>query len=144
MLIARIGKRIRGCFDRHRFLRYGIVGGISTLTYTLVASLLVTKLDIYRAAIGGYLVACCCSYFGHNIWTFPGRQGTQTKKMLRFALVSLTGVVLSLCVPALMILTWHFSATHAYFVTSIIIPIFNFFCYDKFVFKKPTRFHTLC
>ncbi len=53
-------------------MRFGVVGGLATLTHFLVASALFswTPVGIFAANLAGFLVAVAVSFFGHRNLTF--------------------------------------------------------------------------
>src|SRR5688572_8010680 len=78
-----------------RLLRFGLVGGLATVTHAGVA---LAALSLFRQApllanFSGFCVAFVVSFCGHALFTF--RSGLSLARALRFSAVALASVSLS-------------------------------------------------
>ncbi|MDR1777606.1 MAG: GtrA family protein [Desulfovibrio sp.] len=83
---------VSGLFVR-RWIRFGLMGGISTLSYFLFGHLLVTVLELplFVGNTAAYLLAFCVSYMGQCRWTFQAR-GVHRSMLPRYALTQGIGL----------------------------------------------------
>ncbi|MBP1308130.1 putative flippase GtrA [Paenibacillus sp. 1182] len=110
-----------------QFLKYGFVGAFGTLIHTSTIILLVEKLNfepIFSSFIG-FIFSLVISYFINRQWTFS-TSGKGGKILVKYTLVSLTGLVLNLSIMYVIVYAFHFSYLLGQFFALIIVPIFNF------------------
>lgn len=115
--------------DRHlrQFIKFGIVGGMTTLIYLGLFRLLTVNQVIYPVATAvAFVIATLNSYFFNRRWTF--RAGAhRTRLLIRFVIIQTTGFTINLFVLAFLIEALHFSSLNQKFVAAIIANAFIVF-----------------
>lgn len=119
-----------------QLFRFALVGGIATLVHYLVALALVGAIGVYPANLGGYAAAVGVSYFGHLRFTFrvDPAGASHGRRVLRFVVVSLSGLLFSQAVLALGHAGVGLSPPLALAVAVVAVPVFTFIAQRTWVF----------
>jgi putative flippase GtrA len=125
----------RGLLAR-RWTRFGIMGGLSTLSYFLFGWLLVAVLDL-PVLLGNavaYLLSFGISYAGQCRWTFQAH-GFHKSMLPRYAIAQAAGLVLNTC---LIWLLRHagFSYIMSMPVAALLVAFATYLLYKYFVFRN--------
>lgn len=119
------------------FLRFCTVGVAATVTYFLVANLLmfinITTTEI--SSVLAYMVGIVISYFGQSSYTFRVTDKNHGQ-FLRFSFLSLIGLCISYLSVSYAVNFYHVKPFWGTIVTSVSIPILSFFVMKVWVFKK--------
>lgn len=138
MLIARV-RRATACYFERRWVRFGIVGGISTVTYWCIAlglkwggllPVLLTNALAYGIGFG-------VSYLGHRTWTFHSR-GSHRSELPKFALTQGIGLMLNTAIIA-MLMHWGSPYTPAMVIATFCVPVVVYFISRFWVFRETSR-----
>jgi putative flippase GtrA len=118
-----------------KFIRYSLVGCISTLIYFPSVFILV-ELFHYSPLFGSslaFLIMTLISFFLNKTFTFGSDFSHQ--KLLRFLIVSAVGFTLNFLImfTIVNVLSFHYSIGEL--VTILIIPIINFLLNNYWTFK---------
>jgi len=88
-----------------RLLRFGLVGGLATLAYAVLAETFAhAGLDPVTASVAAYLAAGVVSYLGHKRVTFRSG-GAHAEELPRFVLTLGLGIAVAAAAPAVLT-TW--------------------------------------
>lgn len=79
-----------------QLFRFGVTGGLATLTHILIYASLYPYLLIaaWHANVAAFLVAVGVSYYGNSHWVFPGNSG-DTSQVLKFSVSAIIGLLLN-------------------------------------------------
>jgi putative flippase GtrA len=119
-----------------RFLRFCVVGGLASVLYVVLASVLTLLWPGFELA-SSLLAYCACigvSYFLQRIVTFKST-GPMRFESLRFSLVSVLGLVLSSVIVLVSTSMLALSPYLAYLLVFVTIPITNFLLFSRYVFR---------
>lgn len=119
-----------------RWIRFGLVGGVATLSYFLLGLLFVQicRLPLLFGNALAYAISFVVSYAGQRIWTFQAR-GSHAVMLPKFAAAQLLGLGLnSLIVAALNRL--GVSYWLSMIAAIAIVPVFVFLICKYWVFKS--------
>ncbi|MFV0496655.1 MAG: GtrA family protein [Candidatus Fimivivens sp.] len=82
-----------------RFIKFGLTGVMNTLVdYTVFWMLLYSSVDIYLSQVVAYSCGMLNSYIVNRSWTFASKKNFFSVQMLRFILVNLSLLLISLTV----------------------------------------------
>jgi len=132
-------KKIRLIYE---FLKFGVTGGLGTITNLLIFFLLVDlgKLPEIPVSIGCFIVAGTQNYFLNHIWSFreyTGNTGVSVKKWAMFLLGSLAGLCVNILVMKMVIANfdppWKFIAQACGIAAGMII---NFIMSKFIIFRR--------
>jgi putative flippase GtrA len=89
--------------NTHRFIKFSLVGGASTLLHTLVlfAMLYLFHTSTILANTGGFLTAFILSFLGHSKWTFA-YTGKPLLAVCRFFCIALLAFIANLAMMHLL------------------------------------------
>lgn len=118
-------------------LRFGLIGGISTLLYAVLTLLLSNPegadLDATPASVTAYLAGAVFSYCGHRIVTFMS-DGTVGFEVARFATATAAGLGLSTLLAATLADMAGLPVWIPVALTTILVPLLNFVLLRNYVF----------
>lgn len=119
-----------------QLLKFGIVGGLSTLINSFAFIFFV---DVFKIAplISNFLaffLAFWVSYWGHSTWTFEHHHHNK-KKFLKFFLVCMVGLGMNTFFVWLLMHVFHKSAYVAILPMIVITPLIVFFINKFWVFS---------
>lgn len=126
-----------------RFLRFGIVGGMGTVTNLIVYSgvLYFTIFDHNISAILSFFVAAGQNYILNRLWTFSDHQlqGRYVSSALRYLIVNGIGLGINLFTLNLLVLVFLHIAGSAFPVIAqaggiLVAMAFNYLLTKSFVF----------
>jgi putative flippase GtrA len=122
-----------------RWIRFCLMGGISTLSYIVFGYLLVTvlALPLFAGNTAAYLAAFGISYAGQRRWTFQA-QGIHSSMLPRYALVQSIGLGLN---NLLIWLLRHIGLAYILSmpVASLFVAIVTYLLCGHFVFQNPRQ-----
>ncbi len=118
-----------------KFIRYSLVGCISTIIYFLSVFILVELFhqDPLVGSSLAYLIMTLISFFLNKTFTFGSDFSHQ--KLLRFLIVSAIGFILNFSIMFLIVNVLSFHYAIGELVTILVIPITNFLLNNYWTFK---------
>lgn len=118
-----------------RISAFGLVGGLSTITYAVLA-LTFERLGAgaVPASFAAYLVGMLISYSGHRRLTF-GSDRRHGEAIPRFIAVNLFGLAVSLALPWLLTTRIGLPSVIAVVAAAILVPLASFIGHSRFVFS---------
>lgn len=116
-----------------QLLRYGLVGGVSTLIHIGVAISFIRFIEnsIIWSNVIGFLVAYCFSYTAQSLFVF--REKLAPSKAIKFFLVQAAALGVAMLVSVSVI------AAHPYIkvvLTALLLPLVAFLIHKLWTFKK--------
>lgn len=132
-------RRTAAYFFGQRWVRFGIVGGLSTIAYWCIGlglhwwgllPVLVNNALAYGIAFG-------VSYAGHRTWTFQSR-GSHRSQLPKFALTQGIGLGLNTCIIAAL-MHWGMPYTPAMVIATFAVPVVVYFISRFWVFRETSR-----
>jgi putative flippase GtrA len=122
--------------DPWRLLRFGLVGGVSTLIYAVVAWVLTypVALPAVVASIIAYCLGAVFSYTAHRNVTFRSDRPV-AEEASRFAGVSFAGWIVAIISPLILTTLLGLPAVVAIVFASVAVPILSFIGLERFVFR---------
>ena len=117
--------------------RFSIVGVLSTITYLVVANLLLlaTQAPATLVSVFAYVAGMAVSFIGQSRFTFRV-QKRSVGHLLRFLGLSAMGLGVSFVSVALATATLAIPAVYGTIATAIIIPAVNFLVMKVWVFQE--------
>jgi putative flippase GtrA len=124
------------------FLKFGVTGGLGTITNLLIFFLLVdlSKLPEIPVSIGCFVIAGTQNYFLNHLWSFreyTGKTPVSAAKWAEFLLGSLLGLAVNIMIMKTIIthfdLPWKFIAQACGIASGMVI---NFIISRFVVFKR--------
>ncbi|TKC14732.1 GtrA family protein [Robertmurraya kyonggiensis] len=119
-----------------RFVKYSLVGCISTLIYFLSVFLFVEIFDnepVLASAIS-FIIMTVISFFLNKRFTFGS--DFSYDKLLRFLVVSAIGFTLNFVIMYLIVNVFSLHYAIGELATTLVIPIINFILNNYWTFKK--------
>jgi putative flippase GtrA len=133
---------VAGPSELAQVVRFGLIGGISTLIYAIVALLLSSAagagLDATPASVAAYLTGAVFSYCGHRVVTFMS-DGTVAFEVARFAAATAAGLALSTLLAAALTDLAGLPMWIPVLLASTIVPVLNFIIFRNYVFVGRAR-----
>jgi len=126
----------------YEFLKFGVTGGLGTITNLLIFFLLVDlgKLPEIPVSIGCFFAAGTQNYFLNHLWSFreyTGNTGVSVSRWVMFLLGSMAGLLINILVMKLVIasfvLPWKFIAQACGIAAGVII---NFIISKFIIFRR--------
>ena len=123
------------------FLKFGVTGGLGTITNLLIFFLLVDKAGFPEipVSIGCFIIAGTQNYFLHHMWSFREYTGSTRVSVLKWVMFlsgSLVGLAINIAVMYSIIinftLPWKFIAQACGIAAGMIV---NFIISKVFIFK---------
>ncbi|WP_418937060.1 GtrA family protein [Metabacillus fastidiosus] len=118
-----------------KFIKYSLVGCISTFIYFLSVFILVESFnkDPLYASVISFIFMTLISFLLNRKYTFGS---TFSKgKLFRFLIVSLAGFILNFLIMYLVIRVFSFHYSIGELITTLIIPLINFTLNNYWTFK---------
>lgn len=124
---------------RGEVVRFALVGASATAVHYFTALLLAGHASIYLANLAGYLAAVGVSYFGHLHFTFrrKGAGGGHGARLVRFAVVSVLGMLSSQAALGLSHSAAGLPDAVAIAIAVVVVPGFSFIAQRLWVFRAP-------
>ena len=123
----------------HQVPLFAVVGAVATLTHVAAATTAreLGHLAPLQATFVGYLTAVGVSYFGNARLTFR-RRALHGPQFMRFVVVSLLGLGVSMGLTWLLVqrLGWAFIAAQC--VVAVAVPVLSFVLSRAWAFRRPT------
>jgi putative flippase GtrA len=123
--------------DPWRVVRFALVGGISTLIYSVFAY--VFTVNLHMAAVLGsvlaYLMGAIFSYNAHRRITFRSNRPVRHEAP-RFAGISFAGWIVAILSPLIFTDAWGLPPVVAILFASVAVPIMSFLGMERFVFRR--------
>ncbi|WP_435922662.1 GtrA family protein [Paenibacillus sp. DYY-L-2] len=119
-----------------KFIKYGLVGVLGTLTHTLVLTLCV-EFFACPAVLGtiiGFIFSLIVSFKLNTSWTFSNVAGSNLN-FVKYALTCSMGLLINVVIMYVIVDIFKMWYLLAQFSSIIIVPIFNFTLTKKWVFK---------
>ena len=118
-------------------IRFGMSGGLATLTHIGVFVLLVEWFQIrpLYASVPAFLAAVGVSYSLNYRWTFKA-QGSHQVLLPRYILVALAGLLLNLLITYLFVDVMQFWYGYALIAIILVIPAVTFLLSRFWVFQE--------
>lgn len=118
-----------------QFLRFALVGALGTiLDFTaLNAAYLLLHLNLYIALTFGFTIGTLNNYFLNSSWTF--KQPLSGKKMLQFALIGGTGLLINNGLVYLLVERLNVYYNLAKALAVLLILLWNYFLNRRFTFR---------
>ncbi|WP_191090527.1 GtrA family protein [Niallia endozanthoxylica] len=118
-----------------KFMKYSLIGCISTLVYFLSVYLLVESLHhdpVYASALS-FIFMTIISYLLNRKYTFKSTFSTKT--LLRFLVVSTIGFILNFIIMYVIVRVCALPYVIGELITTLIIPVINFTLNNYWAFK---------
>ena len=118
-----------------RTLRFGVVGGCSTLLYPLLAwGLGRAGLASVAASVAAYALAAVFSFNAHRRFTFSSA-GEARAEVPRFVVVNAAGLAIATAAPLILTELLGLHPLVAIATTCVLVPLLSFLALDRFVFR---------
>lgn len=119
-----------------KFIKYGLVGVLGTLTHTLVLTLCVEffAFPAVLATIIGFIFSLILSFKLNTIWTFSNGAGSNLS-FVKYTLTCSTGLLINVLIMYVIVDIFKMWYLLAQFSSIIVVPIFNFTLSKSWVFK---------
>ncbi len=116
----------------HKLVRYGLLGGISTLIHFTIASLYIYFIDssVFQSNVVGFLVAYVFSYLMQSKYVFE--HTVNIEKAIKYFMVQFGALLLAIIVSTL------FDSYNSYIRTAIVVvllPLITFLTHKFWTFK---------
>jgi putative flippase GtrA len=125
-----------------RLSRFALIGIASTLIYAVCAFLLSALprpvLPAALASVAAYAIAAIFSYVGHKYVTFMS-SGMHAFELPRFFLLTALGIGFSLLLPLILVDGFGARPVLPILITCVIVPAFNYFVLDRWVFAPGAK-----
>ncbi len=120
-----------------RFVRFGIVGGLATLTYAVVSYFLITDIQLGAAISSSlaYLVSVPISFFGQKYFTFNS-QGRVVVEVPKFIVVQVINIILCGVIMSVATEVLHFPAIVGIAFVVLLIPLASYLMFAGLVFNS--------
>ncbi len=120
-----------------RLVRFGLVGGVSTVIYAAFAWIFTVSLGM-PAVLGSILAYCLAAVFSYNAHrrvTFRSDRPV-AEEAPRFAGISLAGWIVAIISPLILTNGWGLPPVVAIVFASVAVPIMSFVGLERFVFRS--------
>ncbi len=125
-----------------RLSRFALIGIASTLIYAICAFLLSalpgSALPAAPASVVAYIIAAFFSYAGHKYVTFVS-SGSHGFEAPRFILLTALGLGFSWLLPLILVNGLGTRPVLSIAVICVVVPAFNYFVLDRWVFAPAAR-----
>ena len=122
--------------DPWRLVRFGLVGGMSTVIYAVFAWIFTVVLTM-PAVVGSILAYCLAAVFSYNAHrrvTFRSDRPV-AEEAPRFAGISFAGWIVAIISPLILTNGWGLPPIVAIVFASVAVPIMSFIGLERFVFR---------
>ena len=135
-------RAIASRFWEARFVRFLIVGGLSSLTYAIFAAIILynTAIAPYIGSAIAYLLAIVPNFLGQKYLTFRSK-GAFVLEIPRFAAVQGANLVLSSAIMHIGVVELEWSYNIAILIVVVLIPIISYIAMSLFVFVAKVSRH---
>lgn len=118
-----------------RTIRFGAVGGCSTLIYaTLAYGFGSAGLAAVAASVAAYGLAAIFSFNAHRRFTFASR-GAAKSELPRFLAVNAAGLAIATVAPLVLTEALGLHPLFAIATASVLVPLLSLLAMDRFVFR---------
>lgn len=119
-----------------KFVRYGIVGAIGTITHLLILLLLVEILSFNPiiSSSFAFIVVVFISYYLNYNWTFKSTTKHFTV-LIRYIMVCLSGFTLNIIIMFIVVDVLNLYYMLGQIISIVVIPISNFILNNRWAFK---------
>ena len=124
-----------GRLMRRRWIRFGLIGGLATISYFLLGLLFVNlmRLPLLAGNALAYVVSFFISYAGQSLWTFRAK-GSHAAMLPKFALAQAIGLAINSCIVAFLNkLGLDYELCMAVAITAV--PVFVYLICKYWVFR---------
>jgi putative flippase GtrA len=124
------------------FLKYGLVGGLGTLTSFLfmIISVEVFQLSSLIGTVIGFIFSLIISFFLNYMWTFSNsNSGNIYIILIKYSLVSLSGLLLNLLIMYILNYVLNVWYIYAQMVSTVAVPIHNYIFNRFWTFNQKER-----
>jgi putative flippase GtrA len=123
-----------------QLLRFGVVGGLSTIVNSVLFVVIVDFLKILPilANLIAFLSAFLVSYFGHSWWTFENIRHS-SERFMKFLTMSLVGLGINSSFVWILMHAMHQSVYIATLPMIFVTPALLFFINKFWVFKDTAK-----
>jgi putative flippase GtrA len=131
-----LNELLRGSSVLAKFIRYGIVGGLSSIFYGCCTWLLVqvSSLPPVVASVAGYLLAIPFSFFMQRKFAF--RSGGPVRlEAPRFLLTHAINIIASICIMHVTVHVLQVDYRLGVVQTMVLIPLLSFLALNLWVFR---------
>ena len=120
-----------------RFVRFGIVGGLATLTYAVVSYFLITDIQLGAAISSSlaYLVSVPISFFGQKYFTFNS-QGRVIVEVPKFLVVQVINIILCGVIMSVATEVLNFPTVVGIACVVLLIPLASYLMFAALVFNS--------
>lgn len=124
--------------DLAKIIKFGLIGGLNTVVDFAVFSLFakVLHMDIYLAQALGYSAGTINSYTINRTWTFGTDQRYLSVAFLKFILLNLTMLLLSIWLLAFFKEQWGFGDYLAKLFATVITMVISFVVNNFMIFRN--------
>lgn len=123
-----------------KFIKFAIIGVMNTLidvaVYTVLAGAL--HVNVYVSQVAGYTCGGLNSYIFNRSWTFKTEEGFFSRELIKFIVVTLAMLGLSLGILYVFYDMMHLNYFIAKIITTVLVLVVNFVVNNLWVFKKKT------
>jgi putative flippase GtrA len=119
-----------------KFIRYGIVGAIGTITHLVILLFLVEFLSFNPiiSSSFAFIVVVLVSYYLNYNWTFASK-AKHLNALIRYITVCLVGFSLNLGIMFVIVDILHLWYMFGQIIAILVIPISNFILNSRWAFK---------
>ncbi|MFC1647737.1 GtrA family protein [Patescibacteria group bacterium] len=123
------------------FIKYSIVGASGTIVDLTILYLLVeyAHINVFIAATISFIIAVFNNFTLNKFWTFQDNSQKYTRQFLKFFMVSLVGLLLTLSFMYFFISVVGIWYMLAKIFTTFIVLIWNFTVNKYWTFKLPVQ-----
>lgn len=124
-----------------KFFRYGVVGTLGTLIDVVTLFILVEFLhfNLFTAVTLSFILAATNNFIWNKIWTFKNKNLNYHHQYIKFILVSLVGLALTLILMFVLNKVFQIFYLVAKLITSLIVLIWNYLGNRNWTFKPTVR-----
>ena len=123
-----------------QILKFGFVGLVATAIHTAMLLFLVEKLGMepVLASVPAFLTALIISFVMNHRWTFMAN-GSYKRFFLRYAAVSVAGLILNIAIMYATVSMMHQSYIIGLGGVIILVPLFSFFLQRYWTFSDSNQ-----
>ncbi|MNH89880.1 GtrA-like protein [compost metagenome] len=135
----KVGAWVVGALMKSRIFKYGAVGVLGTLLHMGTLFLLVEEASMHPvvASMCGFVFVLIVSYFLNKSWTFEQGGQADPIQMLKYAVVSICGLLLNTAVMyvSVQLLHWHYMLGQV--IVIAVVPLSNYTLNLFWTFRVP-------
>jgi dolichol-phosphate mannosyltransferase len=132
-----------------RIFKFGVVGGTGLVMQTLIFEILGVRLKVLSPSVAGMVggeVAIISNFIFNNLWTFKEYAVTGIKMLVKFLQFNLTSFISLFLIqyPVLRLGEYVANGNDViirifFFSALVVVILFNFFVYNKFIWKTTAK-----